>query len=158
MRSKGYLISHDSLDSFLAQAIDVRTLDGKAVHTGIHKLAQEWGENAIDLDRVNNCLQTIRENCENAKKSYIDQNYSDCFELIEETGRIASDLFCKFYDMKQKDYEISEMTMEDFNNKFKDRLDNALRKDDEQEAPIRIDKINEQKFMMHEVDEQETPA
>lgn len=133
---KAYLISHDSLYSFLAQAINVRTPDGKAVHTGINKLAQEWSENAIDLDSVNNFLEKIRENCENAKKSYIEQNYSDCFEMIEETYTRASDLFCKFYDMKQKDYEISEMTMEDFNNKFKDRLEARLHKVDEQETPI----------------------
>jgi hypothetical protein len=136
MRSEGYLISHDSLDNFLGQAIDVRTPDGKAVHTGIHKLAQEWSENAIDLDMVNNCLEKIRENCENAKKYYIDQNYSDCFEMIEDTYTRASDLFCKFYDMKQKDYEISEMTMEEFDDKFKDTLEARLHKVDEQETPI----------------------
>lgn len=69
-----YIVSKEGIEKFLCEAINVRTPDGKSVHTGILNLANSW----LSIDNeISEDLKEIRKLAHNAYKSkYVDKDRS----------------------------------------------------------------------------------
>lgn len=94
--------------------MNIRDAHGKHVYVNIMELAKYWRENSIDFELIQNHLKTIKEDAENSKKSYIDQKYSECFDLLEDIEFYSDHLLDRISGLKEKDEQIRTMTIKDF--------------------------------------------